>query len=450
MPIPEIPDFEEILSRIQLAPAKPTDASCYIPLPLVPASDGAGNASQDALWLHYPSETKISFERLTERIAKELSSERHANHDVFGLFYLAFACMIPAHQGKYVARLNNVLGYVCGADVNLYYILEAKFPNNFQYEIPPFRLGRLRTDKLRYNCQKASSDFYDRYHQSLRDSFVVEREPKSVRVLEISRLRKQVFGGSNFEQVHPHWHYKAWDSLVNDYFVQQNRVLFDEFWLEFETAQDTLICLGAPYSDPRIIRAVFRDRHVAIFLNIGESSEGFVAPAGMLPLSTDLANAHERVPRVLRELNEQYSFKQFDNSALHSSIKLFASFVARARRHQLNGRLNEALLHFVIALEIIFGEREAIQKSVAERVALIAFRWAGRSFEQQRKLIDRIYEYRSRYVHAGNQGLYNRRYSQNPCCRHRDDWCGKWLEKGRGPSSICQYKDRCRTAHRSR
>ena len=65
--------------------------------------------------------------------------------------------------------------------------------------------------------------------------------------------------------------------------------------------------------------------------------------------------------------------------------------------------MNEALLHYVIALELIFGERQAIQKSVAERVALITFHESGCSFEQERQFIDSIYELRSRYVHAGTQ-----------------------------------------------
>jgi hypothetical protein len=52
-------------------------------------------------------------------------------------------------------------------------------------------------------------------------------------------------------------------------------------------------------------------------------------------------------------------------------------------------------------LELIFGVREAIQRSVSERVALITFRPVGRSFDQQRAWINRIYDLRSQYVHAG-------------------------------------------------
>jgi hypothetical protein len=193
--------------------------------------------------------------------------------------------------------------------------------------------------------------------------------------------------------------------LTNGYFSVQNQVLFDEFWAELISAQDALLALGGPFFDPQTVRsAIFQKQQIAIFLNIGATKQGYVAPAGIGFIQhIDLANTHERVPGLLKELKEQYSFEQFDASPLHTSIKLFASFVARARRHQINSLSNEALLHFIIALELIFGVREAIQRSVSERVAVLTFRDAGRSFDEQRNWINKIYDLRSRYVHEGTK-----------------------------------------------
>jgi hypothetical protein len=150
--------------------------------------------------------------------------------------------------------------------------------------------------------------------------------------------------------------------------------------MEVITAQDAVLALGGAYFDPQMLRlSFFKNLQVAVFLNLGETKTGYVAPAGVGNfIHIDLANIHVRVPQLLDELNKQYAFKQFDASPLHSSIKLFASFVARARRHQLNGLADEALLHFIIALELLFGVREGIQRSVSERVALITFHQVGR------------------------------------------------------------------------
>src|ERR1043166_5582176 len=118
-----------------------------------------------------------------------------------------------------------------------------------------------------------------------------------------------------------------------------------------------------------MLSGVFRAHRVAVFLNLGAHKEGFVAPGGTGPLLINMAGLNKRIPNVLKELKDTYAFENFDDSPLHKSIRVFADFVARGRRHEIDGRLSEAWLHYVIALELIFGERQAIQKSVSERVS---------------------------------------------------------------------------------
>ena len=178
---------------------------------------------------------------------------------------------------------------------------------------------------------------------------------------------------------------------MDEYFSLQNRALFDLFWSEIISVQDPFLAMGAPVFDPRPLRSIIHNLQIAVFLNLGPDSAGFVAPAGSGTPVIDLANAHERIPKVRRELKQEYGFDRFDGSALHGTIKLFATYVARGRRHQIEGNRDEALLHFVIGLELVFGERQAIQKSVSERVAVVSFRAVARSFEQQTSWINQIY-----------------------------------------------------------
>lgn len=287
------------------------------------------------------------------------------------------------------------------ADVNLYFILWAELPQFYQYDIPPFRLGRLRTDRLFQQCTKAQSDFYERYRSLLPRAWSVERQHKPVRILDIEGIRILAFGDQIVLQTQDKWQHKAWETLVINYFSQLCRFHFEQFWAELVAVQDPLLALGAPFFDSKPVTSFLQSLQVAVFLNMGERRGGFVTPTGHGPIAIDLASAHERVPRALRELKELYAFEAFDGSPLHSSIRLFASFVARARRHRITGNANEALLHYVIALELIFGERQAIQRSASERVGVATHLPAARSFEEQRRWIDGIYDIRSRYVHAG-------------------------------------------------
>lgn len=416
MPIPDLPDFQEILSRIQLSPVKASDQDASVQIPFLPAVDENGHLSQEAsLWLHYPNGTKVTFERLLERINKELSATRHPTtavlqgvrvNDRFALFILALAALTPLHRGDIVSRLNSILDSVCDADVTLYHILAVQFPEQYRFEIPPFTIGPLRAQKLAHNCEKAASDFYARYRDSLANAWAIEREPRNASVLEIPQIRDAIFGSQTARFGRQPWEFQAWESIVDGYFSLHNTVLFDQFVAELVSAQSILLAAGSPFFDTRslyMLAGVIKTHRVAVFLNLGTGKGGFIAPSGMGPLLIDFASIHERVPGLLKELKKSYGFERFDESPLHRSIKLFADFVARGRRHEIDSRPNEALLHYVIALELIFGERQAIQSSVSERVALITFRENGRSFTQQRDWIDAIYDVRSRYVHDGRE-----------------------------------------------
>jgi hypothetical protein len=128
MPIREIPIIEEALSALQLSPHAPRGERKGEQLPLRPASDETGQLTQDALWLHYSTDMKISLQRLLEDIGKQLGDSGHPKPDEFAIFVLALARLMPARQGGAVARLNKVLASLCDADVTLYFIIPPVFP----------------------------------------------------------------------------------------------------------------------------------------------------------------------------------------------------------------------------------------------------------------------------------------------------------------------------------
>lgn len=90
MAIPDLPELSEFLSRVRLSPDRPSNRSAGAQLPFVPAVDETGDVLQDSfLWLHYPVDTKVSFESFLERINKELKAVGHSRYDGFALFALA-------------------------------------------------------------------------------------------------------------------------------------------------------------------------------------------------------------------------------------------------------------------------------------------------------------------------------------------------------------------------
>jgi hypothetical protein len=63
-------------------------------------------------------------------------------------------------------------------------------------------------------------------------------------------------------------------------------------------------------------------------------------------------------------------------------------------------------------MELVFAEREAVQRSVTERVSVLTHAASGRTFNEQKKWIEGIYDARSRYVHAGSSDVQERQLDE--------------------------------------
>ena len=146
---------------------------------------------------------------------------------------------MPSQNGDIISRLNKVLGLVGDADVSLYHILAVQFPEQYEFEIPPFTIGPLRAQKLRYKCEKAGSDFFARYRDMMANAWAIEREPLKIKVFDIHPIRESIFGTSVNRFTPQKWELQAWESLVVGYFSLQNTVLFDHFQNELISAQSS-------------------------------------------------------------------------------------------------------------------------------------------------------------------------------------------------------------------
>jgi hypothetical protein len=87
----------------------------------------------------------------------------------------------------------------------------------------------LRAQKLAYNCEKAKSDFYARYRDSMAHAWTIKRRPLKVIVFDIPRIREAIFDTSIDRIVHSQWDLQAWGLIVDGYFSLQNTALFEQF-----------------------------------------------------------------------------------------------------------------------------------------------------------------------------------------------------------------------------
>lgn len=85
------------------------------------------------------------------------------------------------------------------------------------------------------------------------------------------------------------------------------------------------------------------------------------------------------------------------------TINKFLEFSAKAQRHISRNRINEGFLHFIIAIDLLFGDKENTTNSITTKVAICVFQSLNMSFTKATKVIGNLYNIRSNYVHNGDE-----------------------------------------------
>jgi hypothetical protein len=101
-------------------------------------------------------------------------------------------------------------------------------------------------------------------------------------------------------------------------------------------------------------------------------------------------------------LENELGFRKLSGARpLDATIRTYSRFLQRAHKRRLNGRRDEAFVHFVIALDLLLGLEGRSSESVCQRAGLLVHRQLGNQFEVQITVLKRLYDRRSKYVHEG-------------------------------------------------
>src|SRR5438045_8048996 len=101
---------------------------------------------------------------------------------------------------------------------------------------------------------------------------------------------------------------------------------------------------------------------VSVFLS---EEWGHVSPGLLGHITMDLAGADKKFPATVERLIREYGFEGFTSNDLHRTLQAYASFVARAELHLAETNVDEAFLHYVIALDLVFGGEQSIAQTVS-------------------------------------------------------------------------------------
>lgn len=387
--IPDIEPFQQFLSGLTFEPGEQQEDYGRIEVAAARTqSDLRTLTLTDPISLWYPKKSTLSPEAAVSRIGKELASCGHLAHPDIARVVLAFSCATTTAYPD-VNHLNRVLSAVVDAQSSQFMIAWfPPHPDMKAFDMGRFRIGLLRRENLVYRCQRVDCDYFERYPRQFSNNLAIEGDAIPLKVVDLPEFSPQprlrdlvrVLSDTYFEVLSSHL----------------RRLFFEELW----SAQEFLIAAGAPYMNFDQPFFWQSGAFIAVFQNIGPAKWGYFCPFG-LGGGIDFAKVDVRVPEKARQLREIYQFHGFTTSEVHITLRSFGRFLAKARVHEAEGRRDEAFLHYMIALDLLFSERDSSTQSIARRTAMVVCRPLAEELDRSISRVKELYERRSRYVHQG-------------------------------------------------
>jgi hypothetical protein len=392
MSLPDNAEFRALLSSLSIvAPSEGADYGSVEAIPAGYALDGSRKIFEEARRIWFKSSGQMQWESLVKRIQAELIYRGHKSKELVVYALLCVYCLDPEKSGNPVESLNWILDKVVSMNLTQFYILPGQTPAEFhRFTFGEFTIGTLNADRLESRSRKAGSDYYLRDYKHLFGRLTVERNSAPGKMLDWRPIKDSI---SRYQ-----YSKSDWSRFVEAYYWSLSNEYWDEFWEVFFTSQSILIAAGAPVIRPRLFQMIRGAVPVSIFLS---EEWGHVSPGFVDHLTIDLLGVDKKFPATAERLKREYGFEGFASNDLHRTLQAYASFVARAELHLAEANLDEAFLHYVIALDLVFGGEQSIAQTVSERVAMIVYRPIGMSFRDAVSAISKAYGVRSKYVHEG-------------------------------------------------
>jgi hypothetical protein len=398
MPLPDQPQFAALLQSLTLTrPEKAEEWSQEQIVPPSPAGDENGIFMEPGCSVWYRPCEGLTFDGLVRRVEKELTTQRHKADQSLARCVIGMFVLHPERRHNPVGVFNRLTSTIADADLSQFFVA----PVPCQGKIHPFTLGEFtigpaNLSRIEHRTKKAGShDFFARWHHQLSDRFTVERNVVPCRAIGIPTLRDEIIKHISWSQEAR----RVWERCATYYFHALAISYAQDFWDALLSDQHLLIAAGAPYLDERVIRRLTPGQMISVFRNI--AGGGFVAPIGQDFQVLEVAGVDTRIPKVIAELREQFGFAAYNETDVHHTLRTFALFLSKARRHELDGRMGEAFLHHIIALDLLFGEKDSATVSVSRRTAIIVHTALDITLGAAQKMINQLYDTRSKYVHRG-------------------------------------------------
>jgi len=410
MTTPNIPELEPFLTSLTFQkPSSPGvyDSEIIADFGLAGGVDKKGRpidlvTPKVLVW--YKSIGGFTIKSLISIVESNLKRKGHLSNKRIALAVIALYLNLRQPTEQSSSFLFEVLENTTPASATLFYIyprFTSISPETriLPFQFGPYSFGELDMAKMRRLCKTAKSDYYDRYEHNLMHRWAIQREFPEVNLINWWPYREQRLPA--FSIIQPLGN--LYNELAENYFDQMNLALFERFFSGILEEQLLTISVGDTYLDERALEMLPITDKVAIFQNTdGKNGNGFVKPLttpGYYMMDLKAVDTH--LPQTIERLKKEFNLAGLTDIPIHQTVRTFARFVAKAKKYKWDDSLDDAFVHFIIALDLIFGKSDKSVAPVSKRTAAITYQKAKVKFDRQVDRIRDLYDERSKYVHRG-------------------------------------------------
>jgi hypothetical protein len=389
MALPEIPAFEDFLAGARVVPEEPASG----PRELVRRSPGSALRPGSEVWLAYPSGA-LQLNSVLKKIGEGLTAVGAPSSRSIALAVLVLIVGTKGTTG-HVEHANQLLRKVRQAELSFNFVSPTPPPTaDVRADYGAIKVEPFDPTRLEYWAKRGDA----RWPIAPRD--VRGRAAFVSRVRGVTLINTARLPGAG--RLIKNWPGDA-ITLLDPYFQSVTDALLDH--LKSDTAQRLGLVEAAGIAAFDFSSMVNWSWGIHLFTwpSSRESSAGCWAIFSLpgLVLNTPPARIWQDARHWLLSEFGVDSLADRDRP-IDVAAQTFAGLMQDARAHYGDGRVREAFLYFVIALDHLLGEDGRNTSTVADRTSVLTHRIRSKTFTDEAACVRRVYDARSRLVHSGS------------------------------------------------
>jgi hypothetical protein len=388
MALPEIPAFEDFLAGTRVVAEEPASGAHE----LVQRSPGSVLRPGSEVWLAYPSGA-LQLNSVLKKVGEGLAAVGAPSSRSIALAVLVLIIGTKGTTG-HVEHANQLLREVRQAELSFNFVSPTAPPiADVRADYGTIKVEPFDPTKLEYWAERGGAR-WPIAPRDVRGQAAFVSRVRGVTLINTDRL-------PGAERLFKNWSEDA-IILIDPYFQSVSDALLDH--LKTDTAERLSLVEAAGIAAFDFSSIVNWSWGIHLFTWPGsrETSAGcwaiFRSPG--LVLNTPPAKTWQDARHwLLREFGV-YSLAGRDGP-IDIAAQTLAGLMQDARAHHGDGRVREAFLYFVIALDHLLGEDGRNVSTVADRTSVLTHRIRSKTFADEAACVRRVYDARSRLVHSG-------------------------------------------------